>query len=50
MDGFRSSLKSMFKREGEEVMDESRSSQKTHVQKRRRGDKWMDSERIGFRS
>jgi hypothetical protein len=46
MDGFKSFLKPMFKREGEEVMDESRSSQKTLVQKRRRGDKWMDSEAL----
>jgi hypothetical protein len=46
MDGLRSSLNPMFKREGEEVNGWIKKLSETHVQKRRRGDKWMDSEAL----
>ncbi len=42
MDVFRSSLKLMFKREGEEVNGWIQKLSKTHVQKKRRGEKWTD--------
>jgi hypothetical protein len=41
MDGFRSSLKPMFKREGEEINGWIHKHSQAHVQERRRGDKWI---------
>ncbi len=46
MDGFRSFLKSEVKREGEEINGWIQKLSKTRVQKRRRGDKWMDSQAL----
>jgi hypothetical protein len=47
MDGFRSFLKSRFKREGEEVNGWIQKLSKPHVQKRRREySKWMDSQAL----
>jgi hypothetical protein len=46
MDGFTSYLKPMLKREGEEVNGWIQKLSKPHVQKRRRGDKWMDLEAL----
>ncbi len=46
MDGFRCSLKPMFRREGEEINAWIHKHSQTHVQERRRGDKWMDSQAL----
>ncbi len=44
MDEFRNCLKPMFKRGGEEINGWIKKLSKIHVQKKRRGDKWVDSE------
>ncbi len=43
MDGF-TSTKPMFRREGEEINGRIHKHSQTHVQKSRRGAKWMDSQ------
>jgi hypothetical protein len=46
MEGFRSTLKPMFGREGKELNGWIHKHSQTRVQERRRGDKWMDSQAL----